>query len=60
MSLGGCVTDIGDGGEDDNEIEGCGERAAVEKANPKRQILLVKGKGDLAGQTCVQREGRLQ
>ena len=46
---GGYVSDIGDD-EDDDEVEGGGERVDVRKAEPKRQILLVKRKGNLAGQ----------
>ena len=47
---GGYVSDIGDDEEDDDEIEGGGERVGVKKAESKRQILLVKRKGNLAGQ----------
>ena len=39
-----------DVGEDDDDDERGSEQVAVKKAEPKRQILLVKRKGNLAGQ----------
>jgi len=47
----GCAGDAGDERDDNGEeTERGGERAAVKKAETKRQILLVKRKGNLAGQ----------
>ena len=46
---GGYVGDIGDGGEDDEEIERCRERSAAREVGPVRQILLVIRKGERAG-----------
>ena len=46
---GGYVSDIGDD-EDDDEIGGGSEWVDVKKTEPRRQILLVKRKGNLAGQ----------
>ncbi|KAF9646253.1 hypothetical protein BDM02DRAFT_261534 [Thelephora ganbajun] len=43
--------DVGEDGSDDGEeAERGDERAVVKKAEPRRQILLVKRKGNLAGQ----------
>lgn len=51
LSVDGYASDVGDDGDDDcEEAERSGERVAVKKAEPKRQILLVKRKGNLAGQ----------
>ena len=48
---GGYASDIGEDGDDDNgETERGDERVAVKKAESKRQILLVRRKGNLAGQ----------
>jgi len=49
------VLSVDDGGEDwddvnGEEVERDGERAVVNRAEPKRKILLVKRKGNLAGQ----------
>ena len=49
--LGGHMGDVGEDADDDGEeAERGGERVAVNRAEPKRQILLVKRKGNLAGQ----------
>ena len=46
------VDDGNEGGDDTNgeETERGGERAVANRVEPKRQILLVKRKGNLAGQ----------
>jgi len=47
----GYVDNVGDERDDDDiKTERGGEKAAVKEAEPKRQILLVKRKGNLAGQ----------
>ena len=57
---GGYVGDIGDD-DDGDEIKDGGGWAGVKKAEPAEQILLVKRKGNLAGQNLQPfREGRLQ
>ena len=52
LSVDGYASDAGEDGDDDcEEAERGGERVvAAKKAEPKRQILLVKRKGNLAGQ----------
>ena len=44
------VSNVGEDDEDDGEIEGGGERVDAKKAEPTRQILLVKRKANLVGQ----------